>query len=1122
MRRIQVLGLAACLSLPAVAHALGLGSLEQRSGLNQPFEARIALIKATAEEIDSLSVRLADVEQFGRAGVDRAPILLRLRFEVQVSEQGPDYIRITSHDPIPEPFLDFLIEVSWAKGRLIREYTVLLDPPLYVPGQRLAVQSAAVAGAAPAAAGKAPAAGEAWRSTAQEVRMAGGRAAVAGGASETLWSAADRMRPDESVSVQQMMIALLRANPEAFVQGNINGLKKGYVLKMPEREAIETLSREEALAEAKKHHALWEEYRGRGTAPVPMRPEGAPAPAAAAGEAPAAPVTPADEARLKLLSAKEAGEKVAEPAGTAEDLAMARENLASREREVTELRSQLAESEQLVDSLKHLVALKDDELADLQAKLAAAGGAATAPAAEAPPAEPAAEPSPLEQPPAAEAPPAAEEAPAAEAQPPSPEPAVEAPKAEAEPEEPIKPEAEPKAAPAAEMPPAKAVLDQATALVAKFVPKSLLETLPGGVLTLLGGALLAVLLVIAGIAKAVRTRREAAPARPAARVAEEEAEAETQFEEPITETREDTTQAASGFQSTDTTQLMATQAGVAAGAAVPAPEEDPLAEVNVYLAYERFDEAEKIVRDAIAKYPKEHKYKLRLLEVYYSSNNKAAYEAAARTLYEAVGGAGALWDNAVAMWSEMSPGRPLFAGGGEEPAAAPSAAPSREFLDLTAGEEAPTEAMSNTVSIKPAALLGEPTPVMAAAAGGAGLDFDLGDTTGAAGMLDLTPSELEAPAETLDLTAGETGGEMLDITAAEAGGEMLDITSGEAGGEMLDITAGGEPEASEEILDLTAASAGVTDDLLDVTKTGDISPTEHGDLLNLTAPGALGMTGGAELLDITGGGAPSEMENVIEFDLGGGAEPAAPAAEVPPADEGVIDLTAGGAEYLKEEIELEAPAVESEALEFDISGLSLEGEDTGKAEVSFEPEAPLAEGLPGTEEETLSVFPEEKPEEGAELKIELADEPLVDLQSDEQIEAAEAGVEDLSLSADELSLDDLTKSLEETLSGLTKAPDTGATPPEAEPEGGEHVETLEFDTGDLSLEEPETDTTVAMPRGPAAESQIAADEVDTKLNLAKAYIELGDAAGARTILDEVVAEGTPAQQEEAQKLLQQL
>ena len=101
-------------------NALGLGKLELQSALNQPFKARVKLLSATADELDSLEVSLADQEAFDRAGIQRLFLLTRLRFTVQEFEEGPDYIQIRSSDPVREPFLNFLLEINWSKGQIVQ------------------------------------------------------------------------------------------------------------------------------------------------------------------------------------------------------------------------------------------------------------------------------------------------------------------------------------------------------------------------------------------------------------------------------------------------------------------------------------------------------------------------------------------------------------------------------------------------------------------------------------------------------------------------------------------------------------------------------------------------------------------------------------------------------------------------------------------------------------------------------------------------------------------------------------------------------------------------------------------------------------------------------------------
>src|ERR1700683_982608 len=119
---------------PSLSWALGLGEIHLNSALNEPMKAEIDLIAATPEELTALRADLASRDAFTRYGIDRPPFLSTMTFKVGKSKDGRDVLQVRSTDAIPEPFVTFLVEVNWARGRLMREYTVLLDPPVYTPG----------------------------------------------------------------------------------------------------------------------------------------------------------------------------------------------------------------------------------------------------------------------------------------------------------------------------------------------------------------------------------------------------------------------------------------------------------------------------------------------------------------------------------------------------------------------------------------------------------------------------------------------------------------------------------------------------------------------------------------------------------------------------------------------------------------------------------------------------------------------------------------------------------------------------------------------------------------------------------------------------------------------------
>src|ERR1700761_6016412 len=148
--------LMACVLSPSLSWALGLGEIHLQSSLNEPMKADIDLIAAAPDELTALHAALASREAFTRYGIDRPPFLSSLQFKVGKSKEGRDVLQVSSTDSIPEPFVTFLVEVNWARGRLMREYTVLLDPPTYTPGER-ANSSAPVSAATSSAPAQVPA-----------------------------------------------------------------------------------------------------------------------------------------------------------------------------------------------------------------------------------------------------------------------------------------------------------------------------------------------------------------------------------------------------------------------------------------------------------------------------------------------------------------------------------------------------------------------------------------------------------------------------------------------------------------------------------------------------------------------------------------------------------------------------------------------------------------------------------------------------------------------------------------------------------------------------------------------------------------------------------------------------
>lgn len=270
------------LLFPVVATALGLGAIQVDSFLNQPLRARIGLLSADGVELEDVRVGLADAATFAKAGLPRPFILSGLRFRVEKGDApGQAAIVVTSRDPITEPFLDFLVSLDWKGNHLVRQYTLLLDPPVSRPRAR-SVRSRPAGTPKPAAPSPAPSPPPA---VARSVDSYGPVRR-----SETLWVIARKLRPDGAVTVEQMMMALQRANPEAFRFGNVNYLKQGVVLQVPDREEILSITPRQARRLFREQNDAWKRLRAGGAA--------ARAKAAAAKKAVPAAAPPVAEAAL--------------------------------------------------------------------------------------------------------------------------------------------------------------------------------------------------------------------------------------------------------------------------------------------------------------------------------------------------------------------------------------------------------------------------------------------------------------------------------------------------------------------------------------------------------------------------------------------------------------------------------------------------------------------------------------------------------------------------------------------------------------------------------------------------------------------------------------------------------
>ncbi|MEJ2395147.1 MAG: FimV/HubP family polar landmark protein, partial [Candidatus Thiodiazotropha sp.] len=364
---------------PVGAFALGLGDIHSHSALNQSFNAEIDLLSVTQEEIQDIRVNLGSQEAFDRAGIERLFLLTGLKFTPMYGPSGKPVIAVTSNDPIREPFLNFLLEVNWPKGRMVREYTVLLDPPVTL-NRAPAQVSAPRVSTAPATRSGSTLVRQSMAMPSPASNM-GGREYGPVVPNDNLWSIAKGMRHSDE-SVEQVMMALQRYNPDAFINNNVNNLKVGKVLRLPEEADVTSLSRKAAREEFLAQTRAWRS--GRGTASVPST--GARQAAAKA------------EDRLKLISPKkDAGEDVMTREGEAEvsrleqEILLVRESNESALQENDALRNRVQELEKQIEDIQRLMTLKSDELSQMQQAQEIASekmDEMQAPAVEEPPAEP--------------------------------------------------------------------------------------------------------------------------------------------------------------------------------------------------------------------------------------------------------------------------------------------------------------------------------------------------------------------------------------------------------------------------------------------------------------------------------------------------------------------------------------------------------------------------------------------------------------------------------------------------------------------------------------------------------------------------------------------------------------
>jgi pilus assembly protein FimV len=702
---------------PGLALALGLGDIHLKSTLNAPLDAEIDL-SATPEELAGLKVALASRESFARYGLDYPAYLGSVTLLPAKSADGHDVVHARSTDPVTEPFATLLVEATWARGRLVREYTVLLDPPVTTganPAAAAAVASPSTAPAshsgqvapaampAPEAAAPATSAQPASQPAAA-VNAGGGTYTVQRG--DTLSAIAAHNFPNNQR--ERALVAIYQANPKAF-EGNMNVLHNGAQLVIPDAAAVAAVGPADAHALVGTEYREWSGTHG---------------------------------GRLRLVAPSES----ATPEAAGHGGGAAASEVAALQKKLTDTQAQLNESHRLLD-------LKNAELARLQAQLDKSHGASQAPAASA--ANPKATPAPAAAP--------------VPAPTPVPAPATQA--------KPAPPEASPPAAqkPAAAPPPAPEGPSLLDTLVANWY------LLLGALVLVVGGFFglkawkaraenvfdhtMEQLTTPPETATAKQRTAETAPIRSLAGPEPSILVEESGTHQALRSGERPAAAAAPHVDVDDT---------LAGESAVAIDQGDPLAEADFHMAYGLYDQAADLVRIAIQREPDRRDLKLKLLEVYFVWGNRDQFLQLAHELSATRDQSGSgEWEKVVIMGRQIAPDDPLFASGGPLAGAASAGVDlnleggqNRIDFDLLGEPSLATESHADGVDLDLGAALptGETTGE-ARKLGDTGVDFVLDDPARGG---DATGSTREMPqSNTVTLDMGGTDSPTVENPQAE-------------------------------------------------------------------------------------------------------------------------------------------------------------------------------------------------------------------------------------------------------------------------------------------------------------------------------------------------------------------
>jgi len=748
----------ALLALSAMsASAAGLGKLSVSSALGQPLTAEIELVSLQPGEFESIAARVASPDSYNDAKIEYTPLLRQLRFAVERRSDGKPVLKITSSAPINEPFLDVLVEMNWPAGRLLREYPLLLDPPGFsearisppvatvTPVRPSAPVLVPVTPTPPPVASSAPAPAPANTPTVSTAPSGTPSAQSESGGDtygpvkrgDTLNKIAQEMKTD-TVSLEQMLVALYRENKAAFIDNNMNRLRTGQILKVPSAADVSKIAEKDARSEIKVQVASWQAYREQVAGNTSAAAPSTASPTNQAGgkitvakaDTPAPSTVPKDQ--LKIAKTDGVPGKAGTPGGTGasnlqDQLNALKEEKIARENSLKEANSRVADLEKQISDMRKLMELKGlagkttPEPAKIETKVAQVT----------PTPPPVKLPEPVKTPdvktPAPDVKPA--DTKPADTKPADTKPGdtkVEPPK--------VEPPKVVDSKPADSKPPLKAPAKAAPPPPPEpsFLEDNMVAIGAGG----------AALLGVGGLF-AFMSRRKKKPGSSNTSMSKTSSIMPSDLKpNTVTGNR------GGGLVDTGNSSFL-TDFDKTGPGSIDTDEVDPVAEAEVYIAYGRDAQAEEILKEAMSRDKSRHEITVKLLEIYHARKSVQSFETVARELKETIGGDNPMWAKVAAMGSSIDPQNPLYSGSGqayETTGAFAAGGASVMAAAAATGDKAPPDVDfdlgftgSGATSPTPISAFDVTSPNSDQPAGG-GMDFDLDLNTGGAASAATAPA----------------------------------------------------------------------------------------------------------------------------------------------------------------------------------------------------------------------------------------------------------------------------------------------------------------------------------------------------------------------------------------------